>query len=701
MEEQEIHLRDYFKIIYKRRYTVYTFFTIVFIVVLIGTLSTTPVYKATTKVLIEKVEPANLTLPYPYYAPYEPEFYETQYQLIKSTSVASKVVKALSLENTYEMYFKGEKITPQGNKTKADVLADIISSGIVVTPVKNSKIVTISFMSKNPEFAAMVANSVAKAYIEEILDMRMSSSRYSIEWMSKKAEEEKAKLEKSEKALQEFMKANDIVTLQDRLAITPEKLSEFNTQLIRAEMKRKELEGLYSKVSGINIKDAETIPYISSDPTIQALRNQKLRAEQNIEELSKKYGSKHPAMLKAQEELKVIDQKREQEIKRVIASIKNEYELARNNENTLRRTLAGTKSEAISMNEKYIQYNTLAREVETNRQLYDALIKKLKEESVTQQVQTVNVWVVEKAEKPETPVKPRKLLNLLLGIIIGLFGGVGLAFFFEYLDNTVKTPEDVESRIGVPVIGAVPLLEKKNEIIEEIIIKEPQSVHAESYKSIRTGILLSSATKLPKNILITSMAPEEGKTATSVNLSLTIARSGYSVVLVDSDLRKPRIHQIFRLNNMSGLSTYLAGATPDIDTILKTPLMNLTVIPAGPLPPNPSELLGSQRMIKLIELLNERFDLAIWDSPPLMTVTDGLILSNLVDRTIIIVRAGKTTYDIIKRGLKLIDGRRKDDSVSNVLGIVINGFDVKNADQYYYKYYNYYPSEKEEPKKTI
>jgi len=701
MEEQEIHLRDYFKIIYKRRYTVYTFFTIVFIVVLIGTLSTTPVYKATTKVLIEKVEPANLTLPYPYYAPYEPEFYETQYQLIKSTSVASKVVKALSLENTYEMYFKGEKITPQGNKTKADVLADIISSGIVVTPVKNSKIVTISFMSKNPEFAAMVANSVAKAYIEEILDMRMSSSRYSIEWMSKKAEEEKAKLEKSEKALQEFMKANDIVTLQDRLAITPEKLSEFNTQLIRAEMKRKELEGLYSKVSGINIKDAETIPYIASDPTIQALRNQKLRAEQNIEELSKKYGSKHPAMLKAQEELKVIDQKREQEIKRVIASIKNEYELARNNENTLRRTLAGTKSEAISMNEKYIQYNTLAREVETNRQLYDALIKKLKEESVTQQVQTVNVWVVEKAEKPETPVKPRKLLNLLLGIIIGLFGGVGLAFFFEYLDNTVKTPEDVESRIGVPVIGAVPLLEKKNEIIEEIIIKEPQSVHAESYKSIRTGILLSSATKPPQNILITSMAPEEGKTATSVNLSLTIARSGYSVVLVDSDLRKPRIHQIFRLNNMSGLSTYLAGATPDIDTILKTPLMNLTVIPAGPLPPNPSELLGSQRMIKLIELLNERFDLAIWDSPPLMTVTDGLILSNLVDRTIIIVRAGKTTYDIIKRGLKLIDGRRKDDSVSNVLGIVINGFDVKNADQYYYKYYNYYPSEKEEPKKTI
>jgi len=702
MQEQEIHLRDYLKIVYKRRYTVYTFFAIVFAVVLIGTLSSSPVYRASTKVLIEKVEPANLSMAYPYSMPYEPEFYETQYQLIKGMSVAQKVVKMLSLENTYETYFKGsmKNMSPEGGKTKADLLADIISGGIVVSPVKNSKIVSISFLSGNPEFAALVANTVAKAYMEEILDMRMSASRYSIEWMTKKAEEEKTKLEKSEKDLQEYTRANDIVTLQDKVTITPEKLTEFNSQLIRAETKRKEIEGLYNKVSRTSIKDAETIHSIVSDPSVQSIRGQILKAEQDLQELSKKFGRKHPAMIKAEEDLKSLERKKEEEIRRVIASIRNEYELARSQENSLRQTLSSTKTEAINLNEKFVQYGALSREVETNRQLYDALIKKMKEQSVTEQVQTVNVWVVEKAAKESAPIKPRKGLNILLGIIVGLFGGIGLAFFFEYLDNTIKAQEDVEMRLGVPVLGMVPLVESKDENIEEIILKEPQSVIAESYKTIRTAILLSSASRPPRSILVTSMGPGEGKTATTVNLAMTIARSGYSVLLIDSDLRKPRIHSIFRLNNLSGLSTYLAGATPDIDTVFKNPITNLTVIPSGPLPPNPSELLGSNKMNGLLGILNERFDLVIWDSPPLMSVTDGLILSKIVDGTIIVARSGKTTYEIVNRGLKLLEGRRESDTKTHILGLVINAFDVKNADQYYYKYYNYYPAEKEVPKKS-
>ena len=702
MQEQEIHLRDYLKIVYKRRYTVYTFFAIVFAVVLIGTLSSSPVYRASTKVLIEKVEPANLSMAYPYSMPYEPEFYETQYQLIKGMSVAQKVVKMLSLENTYETYFKGsmKNMSPEGGKTKADLLADIISGGIVVSPVKNSKIVSISFLSGNPEFAALVANTVAKAYMEEILDMRMSASRYSIEWMTKKSEEEKTKLEKSEKDLQEYTRANDIVTLQDKVTITPEKLTEFNSQLIRAETKRKEIEGLYNKVSRTSIKDAETIHSIVSDPSVQSIRGQILKAEQDLQELSKKFGRKHPAMIKAEEDLKSLERKKEEEIRRVIASIRNEYELARSQENSLRQTLSSTKTEAINLNEKFVQYGALSREVETNRQLYDALIKKMKEQSVTEQVQTVNVWVVEKAAKESAPIKPRKGLNILLGIIVGLFGGIGLAFFFEYLDNTIKAQEDVEMRLGVPVLGMVPLVESKDENIEEIILKEPQSVIAESYKTIRTAILLSSASRPPRSILVTSMGPGEGKTATTVNLAMTIARSGYSVVLIDSDLRKPRIHSIFRLNNLSGLSTYLAGATPDIDTVFKNPITNLTVIPSGPLPPNPSELLGSNKMNGLLGILNERFDLVIWDSPPLMSVTDGLILSKIVDGTIIVARSGKTTYEIVNRGLKLLEGRRDSDTKTHILGLVINAFDVKNADQYYYKYYNYYPAEKEVPKKS-
>jgi capsular exopolysaccharide synthesis family protein len=307
--------------------------------------------------------------------------------------------------------------------------------------------------------------------------------------------------------------------------------------------------------------------------------------------------------------------------------------------------------------------------------------------------------VVEKAEKPASPVKPRKSLNILLGLIVGLFGGVGLAFFIDYLDNTIKSPDEVESRLGVPLLGIVPLLETKEESIEEMILKEPQSVYAESYKTLRTAILLSSASKPPQNIHITSMGPDEGKTVTSVNLATTIARSGYSVLLVDSDLRRPRIHSIFRLNNLSGLSTYLAGSTTEIETVFKKPMTNLSVIPSGPIPPNPSELLGSQRMYELMRVLNEQFDVIVWDSPPLMTVTDSLILSKILDGTVLVIKAGKTTYEMVDRGLKVLKGRRESDMESHLLGIVLNGFDLKKNDQYYYQYYSDNPAAGDKTKK--
>jgi capsular exopolysaccharide synthesis family protein len=698
MEEREIHLRDYLRTIYKRRYTVYTFFIIVFIVVLIGTLSTTPIYRATTSVLIEKSEAANMSMMYPYYFSYDPAFYETQYQLIRGASVARKVVEMIDLEKTYGSYFPDEReaLSHMDEAAKMAKLTNLISGDISVSPIKDSKIVNISYMSESPEFAALIANSVAKAYISEILDMKMSHTRYALEWMTKKAEEEKTKLEKSERALQAYMRANDIVTLQDKIAITPERLSEFNSQLIQAQTKRKELESLYRKVKKGKIEDAETIPAIAVDPTVASLRSEILKAEQNIEEFSKKYGQKHPTMIRAREDLKTLKEKREQQIKRVIVSIKNEYELAKSKEDSLRSALSGTKAEALSLNEKFIQYGVLLREVETNRQLYDALIKRMKEQSVTEEIQTVNVWVVEKAGIPGKPVRPKKSLNILLGIIVGLFGGIGLTFFFDYLDNTIKSPDDVETRLGLAVLGMVPLMQAKEGNIEELLLQKPQAAFSEHYKNLRTALLLSSASKPPQNILVTSMGPEEGKTVTSVNLALTVAESDYSVLLIDGDLRKPRVHSIFGLNNAKGLSTYLAGTSTSIN-IIKGPKENLSIIPAGPLPPNPSELLGSYKLHELIRVLKERYNIIIWDSPPLMTVTDSLILSKVLDGTVIVTKAGKTTFDIVRRGLKAIRGRRSSDSESRVLGIVINAIDVKKSDYYYYKhYYHSYYSSKEE-----
>lgn len=725
MEEKEIDLRDYLRVIIKRRHTIFTFLAVVFVIVVVGTFSTTPIYIASTKILIEKAPSRAImnNLSFSTYE-YDPDFYATQQQLIMSSAVARKVVDMLGLDKGNEnpnsraqsssflnkmtggfsgfvsSVFRSKDL--EGLKEKedpdkrADMIARGISSGINVLPLKNSKIIEVSYSSPNPELARTIVNSIAKAYIEELLDLNMSSTKYTLEWMTKQAALEKANVEKSEKALQEYVKTRNFVTLENKVAIIPQKIAEISSKLISAESKKRELETLYSKVKEVsaNLSDAENISVISSDPTVQSLRQQIIKSEQDITELSQKFGQKHPVLFRAKEDLSTLKAKRTQEIRRVIESVKNEYELARSNEITYRRILSEVKGEALSLNEKAVEYNIINREVETNRQLYDALLKRIKEQGITDKVQNVNVLIVEKAELPAAPVKPRKAMNLIMGLIFGLIGGVGMAFFIEYLDHTVKSPDEAEFKLGVPVLGLVPLVNAQDKAIESIVIKEPNSVIAESYKAIRTAILLSSAENPPKRLLVTSTGPEEGKTVTSINLASAIAQTGYSVLLIDADLRRPRVHKVFGMNNAKGLSTYLAGAS-DMDIIQEGPIPNLSILPSGPVPPNPSELLGSKRMAEMIKVLGEKYDIVICDSPPLLSVADSLVLDNILDATIIVTRAGKTTYEDVRKGMRSLT-----DLKAHVLGIIINALDLKKGNYYYYRYKNYYYSSEETPEAT-
>ncbi|HTZ18420.1 MAG TPA: polysaccharide biosynthesis tyrosine autokinase [Dissulfurispiraceae bacterium] len=695
MDKKDIHLKDYVRLIKKRRNLVLTVFISIFALALIITVATTSIYKASIKVLIEKNERANFMPGANYaYSSYDPEFYETQYQLITSAAVARKVVDLLAADQTFNTYFgKMFKATPDNKEARADAIAKMIRGGISVNPVKNSKIVDISYLSENPVLAQVIANTVAKAYIEELLEMSMSSTQYTIQWMTKKAEEEREKLEKSERSLQAYMKDQNFVAIEDKVAVVPQKITEINSQLIKAEAKRKETETLYNKVRGIsaNISDAESISAVASDPTVQSLRQQILKAEQQNMELSQKYGAKHPTMVRANEDLKGLKAKRDQEIRRVIDSIKNEYEMARSNEASLRGLLSQTNSEALNVNDKLIEYKVLSREAETNRQLYDALIKRIKEQSITEQVRSANVLIVENAEKPTSPVTPRTARNLLLGLLIGLLGGVGMVFFAEYLDQTIKSPEDAESKLGVSVLGMIPLLKTPEHPIEQMVLKEPISAFTENYKAIRTALLLSAADRPPQKILVTSAQPEEGKTVTAINLATAIAQSDYSVLLVDADLRKPRLYKALGLPNSKGLSTYLAGAS-DMNIIQAGPLPNLSIITSGPIPPNPSELLSSNRLHEMLRELGEKYDIIIFDAPPLLSVADSLILSKMLDGTLVIARAGKTSYDDVRKSLKSLT-----DLNARVLGVVINALDAKKND-YYYRYHTYYnePGEKKD-----
>ncbi|UCG77251.1 MAG: polysaccharide biosynthesis tyrosine autokinase [Nitrospirota bacterium] len=698
MKIKDNHLRDYLRVLMRRRYVVITFFILVLAAAIIMTFTAKPLYMANVKLIIEKNESSHLGNSRPYYFPYDPEFYETQYQIIKSVSVGRKVVRMLSLDSTYDDYMKGKPSGPndavsgdvQNNEgqERVEMLARSVSNSIVVNPIKDSRMVVISYYSPSPELAAMISNSVAQAYMDEILDMRMSISRHAVDWLTRKAEEEREKLEDSERALQEYKRKYDIVTLENRIAMVPEKLSEVANKIAVSETKRKEIEVLYEKVRNKrdDPRSIENIPAIANDAIVKQLREKVLSAEQNITELSKKYGPKHPAMIKAKEELEGLIRNKDREVVRAIESIRSEYELAREGEDNLRALAAKTKEDTLDLNEKFIQYSVLKREVETNKQLFDSILKKIKELDIAEDVKTVNVWVVEKATVPDAPAKPRKARNIFLSIMLGLLGGVGLAFFVEYLDNTVKSTEDIEERIDAPALGMVTLYKGEDKAIEKVILEDPHSVFAEGYRGIRTSMLLSRADKPPRNVLITSVSPQEGKTVTSVNLATTMAQSELSVLLIDGDLRRPRIHEIFGFDNDKGLSTYLAGAEGSGD-IRKGHVENLSIITSGPIPPNPNELLNSSRLGMFIDDISSRFDMILWDSAPILTVTDSLILSKVLDGTVLVTRAGKTTHEELVRGLKSMD-----DIGSRLLGIIVNGFDIdKNeyGSRYYKNYYAY------------
>lgn len=716
-EQEEIHLRDYWKIILKRKNSVLTFFSVIVIVVAIGTLTTTPIYKATTRVLIDREFKNLAELREIYYDPYSEDYYQTQYELIKSTATAIRVVKNLNLEQNPEFntalkkteigifhslfaelknMFGSGRVTNKGEPVDTTIiLARKIQGGLKVEPVKNSRIVNISFEYPDPRLAAAIADGIANAYVEQVLDIKMGAARQAVEWMTKKIEEQKKKLEESQKALQAYMKDKDIVELENKEAVTPLKLQNLSYQLIQAEAKRREAEALYNQVKGLgnNTSEALTVPAIAGDPVIQALRTEEIKIEKDIIEMSKKFGEKHPQMVRLKEDLRAVRDKIASEVKRAIQAIKNDYELAKAKEASLRHQFAQGKGEALALSEKAIQYGVLKREVESNQQMYEALLKRVKETSIIEEVRPFNISIIDRAEIPRSPVKPRKFLNILLSIIVGIFGGVGIAFFLEYLDDTFKTPDDVEEKLSVPLLGVIPLMngsELQDKKLELMAYLDQNSVISEAYRSLRTSILLSSVEPI-KSIVVTSPLEDEGKTTTAVNLAVSLAQLDKMVLLVDADLKKPKLHAIFGVDNSTGLSSFLTRQVIK-EITRESGVTNLSLITSGPIPPNSSELLSSKRMKEFIDLASEKFDVIVFDSAPLVTVTDASILSTLVDGTVIVVRAGKTTFDVAKRGVKLLR-----DINSRILGTVLNGLDTKGEGyEYLYPYYYSYGVEKKD-----
>lgn len=733
-QEQEIHLRDYLDVIVKRKAMILTFLTITFVTVFISTYTQTPIYSAYSQVLIERNSNSS-AIEGSSYNSYDPQFLATQFELIRSSNVAQNVVKRLQLDTKYKHYFfeprkeglftylstlksslKGfisglfasddkafseqkadnaqETITSQDDLafiarepvTDADIIARIVQGSLSISPVANTNTVYISSRSKHPAMAKLVANAVVQAYIDEILEIKLANNNYSLKWMSAKANEERKKLEVSELALQKYMRVNDLVTVENKLAVFPQRLAEFSSKLSKAQTELKEYEALYAQIKnlGKNYDNIEMIPLFADNKVLQGLRENLFQAEQKIKDLSKKYGYKHPTMINAKAERDLLKKEKEFEVNRIIESTRNSYELTKSREQNLNQLLAKTRKEMLAVNERFTQYSIMKREMDMSRVLYDTLSSSIKKASVTERSQNINIWVVKAADLPYSPSSPSKKRNLMLGLILGLFGGIGLAFFIEYLDNSVKDGKDIEKRFGLTVLGSVEEFKGKEDYADNWLPDNLLSPMAESYRLIHSKLLLSTPDKPPKVILVTSLSPKEGKTTTTSNLAHILAQNGKRVLIIGCDMRRPRMHRVASIPNSQGLSHYLTGNRDE--NIIRTVKEDaIYLITAGDIPPNPAELLQSNRMKLLIEKMTSRYDFILLDSPPIQRVTDSLTLSKLVDGTLLVVRSGKTTYDMLDSGLKKLHAIH-----ANILGIVVNGVKRQKRDSGYYGYYDYY-----------
>ncbi len=735
-QENALHLRDYLRIVSKRKGLLLTIVCIAVAAAALSAFSKVPLYTASTRVLIDKnfdtgrIDGVNGAP----YAGWDPNFQQTQFEMIRSESVALRVVKNLQLDTRYRHYFLEDKAVEPGlsslvtdwlssvltdaakglegllspqlaeengqdeqaaeeevivaeEQNDGEKIAELIQRSIDVRPVRNTKLADVFYTHKKPEVAQLIADALVQAYIDETLDIKTSTARNALQWMTAKAEDEQKKLEASEQNLQKYMRDNDIVTVENKLTVLPERLSSFSKELSEAQTKEKEHEAVYRQIerAGKDYAALETIPLFAENAVLRELRTKMVAAEQKVRDLSSKYGEKHPAMQQALDEQRVLQQARRTEIDRITAAARNAYELAKSKVRDISAMMNETKAELQNTNERFVQYSILNRNKEMNRTVFEALSSSIKKTDVTTESMDIKIWSVKKADLPKFPSKPNKKLYLLAGLLGGVGGGLGLIFFLDYLDNTAGSAKEIEERYGLTVLGSVVDMAGKKHNIETFVRDNPLSPMAESYRLIRSSLLLSTPERPPRVILMTSMVQQEGKSTTTKNLAHILAQNSKKVLIVDCDMRRPRQHSMFGIVNNYGLSNYLSGNIDEKQALIRqVPDSEVYLITSGPVPPNPAELLNSSKMLQLTKEMQEKFDFVLLDSPPVQQVTDSFALAPIADGTVIVVRAGHTTYELLDSGIK-----RLREGHGHLLGVVLNRLKKKHADKGYYGYYSY------------
>ena len=757
-DDQKIHLRELWRTVRKRKWLIATIAVIITTLVTIDMYRTKDTFQASTLIEIGK-DMTTLGRPGSIYGDDYDPFYmvniKTKMLMVKSHSLLEAVVTEKHLDENPHFYRAGGKKTfwqalksmgarvgiknteqPDVANTQGEIVAGsdgledpeelkkkrikgcigILEGSLGVEPVKETRALRISFNHTDPKIAAEVTNAVASTFLDRNFENKTEKFRGAAKWLDESTRKLKAKVEEADQALKDYEREHGIFATDKDGTLTTAKLSSLHAQVLRAQTDRMLKQSLYAEVKEGRV---EKLPEAYADllfktaPKVADLQKQLSDFQTELAELNVKFGPENRRVIETQEKIASIKGQIAESGKSLEEKLKNEYERAVRDENMLTAALTQAKNEAMRQNQDAIQYNLLKGDVDTNKTLYQDFLNKSNQAQAQVVEQQNNLRVIEPAQVPGAPVGPRRMFTILIAFLLSTAAGVGLAFLLDYLDNTIKTVEDVSRYAQLPALSVVPAVagggrrglgskrrkalgnghsrEAQSEASYQLATLDNQSSAAEAYRVLRTSVLLSAAGRPPKTILITSGQPGEGKTTTVVNTAISLAQMGASVLIIDCDLRRPTTHKVLGVDHVQGLSTYLSRDVAIDDLIQKLPIANLSLLPCGPVPPNPAELIISEKMKDMLRNLQGKYDHILIDSPPLINVTDPVILSTMVDGVILVVHGGKSTRDVVRRA------RQELSTVgAKIFGVVLNNVDLRKDgydNYYYYRYYSGYGHE--------
>ena len=701
---------------------------IALLTVLVGAITTlvvysiTPVYRATSTVYIEPAK-SNVVSVQEVYGGVSGnrEHIQTQLEIIKSRELAEKLVKRLKLTDDPAIdprqkppminlpirlsdwipagWLPEEPVRSEEALTAAAVRA--VQADLDVQLVRLSFLIRVSFESSDKTLAAKIANVLPEVYIESDLESRLKMTQNASGWLMDRVKGLRANLDVSERALQQFRDKEKIVDSKGVALGISGQLNTQTTALVAAQQKLAELDNAYRQVQAVLKGESratlESIPAVLRSPSVIPLKTAEAEAERKLAEISNRYGASHPRYIAAESDLRQARDNTHRVIDSVVSSITREYEIAKATEQTMQKSLDRSKNEIQDMSRKEFQLASLERDVQTNRQLYDLFVNRAKETGATSDLQSAIARVVDPAIVPSGPIKPRKAMIIGVSLLVGLLLGIVLALTLEYLDNTVRSSEDVATKLGVPLLGMLPWVSGRiaKGDLQRGVLNDISPAFSEAVRTLRTGVMMSALDNPHKVVLVTSSVPDEGKTSVSLNLSFALSQVKRTC-LIDADMRRPSVYKALGGEvNMPGLSNLVAD-TEAMSKCVHQHESGLFYIPSGPIPPNPSELLSSRRFADLLAKLEAMFDVIIIDSPPVQLVSDATILAGLANALVFVVRADSTPYQVSKGALEQL---RK--GKAHLLGVVLNRLDVEKSERYYgygkyfsyggkYKYYKRY-----------